>query len=117
MKAEVEDLDDSRVLDLRGRLRFVEEPVDGFAILGQLGREHLDDGPVAEHRVLGDVHDPHAAFPETADYLVAADGLPDHLLAQEPSYQLPLLERREGTECRTTANRVTSGGYGCSLGA
>jgi hypothetical protein len=75
--SEVEDLDDPRMLDRRGRLRLVEEPVDDLAVGRQLGVKDLDRDDPADQHVLGAIDRTHPADAHLIEHTVAADDRAD----------------------------------------
>src|SRR5262249_2962576 len=82
--ADVVDLDDARVVDVRGGLRFVEEPLDDVALARQLRQQLLDRGAPAEPRVDADVDDPEPAPTELLLDQICTDLCTDHR-AREPT--------------------------------
>ncbi len=74
--AEVEDLDDARILDRRRGLGLVEKTLERLRPRrGGGAREQLDGDAATQHAVLGEVHHAHAALSEDALELVTADVL------------------------------------------
>ena len=58
----------------RGRLGFLQEPLLGRLVAGQVRREELDGHLALPARVLGRVHHPHAAVAEFGADGVRAEG-------------------------------------------
>src|SRR5690606_36898901 len=68
-RAELRDVDDVRMLDARGTLRFTVEARTQLLVLAELGMQHLDGDVPLEHQVMGPEHETHSAF---AQYFVDA---------------------------------------------
>ncbi len=62
------------VVEGRGRLRLLEEPLLGRLVAGQVLGEELDGNLALQARVLGGVDDPHAAVAQFGDDRVRAEG-------------------------------------------
>jgi hypothetical protein len=78
VRAEIVDLDDTRVID-RGRgARLVEEALHDRRVRRHLRQQHLQRSQPPERNVLGAIHHPHAAAPELGDDAVAPDDRSDH---------------------------------------
>ena len=77
-ETEVEHLHDAGVFDRRGRLRFVEEPVDDLAIARQLGVEDLHRCNPPDQGVLGAIHCAHATDGDAVGDPVTTHGRPEH---------------------------------------
>jgi len=64
--ADLVDLDDSRVIDVGGGLRFVEKPLEDVSLPAQLGEQLLDSRAAPEAEVDPDVDHAHAALAQNA---------------------------------------------------
>ena len=69
--AEVGDVDDVLVADLRGRLGLLHEARDQVGLAREVFRQDLERDLLLDEDVLGEVDDAHAAFAELADDAVA----------------------------------------------
>ncbi len=76
--AEVEDVDDVLVLDVRRGFGLVEETRDDLRAATQVRQEHLHRDAPPEPRVLGDVDRAHSAFADLAANDVVTDRLSNH---------------------------------------
>jgi len=74
--AEIERLDDVRMVEAAHSLGLELESAQHLGPLGPVGREHLHRRPLAEVKVLDLVDDPHPARPDaTRDAVAAVDDL------------------------------------------
>ena len=66
------------MIEAGSRLGLTQEPLARFIIVAQRLGEKFEGDTAIESGVLGQVHFPHAAGADLADYLVVTNGLTDH---------------------------------------
>ena len=80
--ADVEYLDDIRVVESGDRARFVMESLDEGGIVRQVLGEHLHSYRTPERELMGFVDDPHSALAELFEDPVISDLFADHRLCR-----------------------------------
>src|SRR5262249_20694438 len=78
VKAEIEDVDEARVLDHRRRARFVEEAVHHVRVAREFRHEDLHRRAPTDELVLREVHDAHPPRADLLEDAEAAERLADH---------------------------------------